>query len=77
MWPTTKGAEICSMGGGGDGRFSANTEAPKEKVYVILNTGCLDWDYPESNRAAGVVKPCAQRGEALCVCLDWKQMPAL
>lgn len=58
-------------------RSSAKVDAPKEKVYVVLNIGCLDWDYPESNIAAVVVKTRCPRREALSVCLAWKQMPAL
>lgn len=50
-------------------RTSASLQAPEEGVYVILNIGCLDWDYMESSmllyRKAG-----APRREAVSVCLD-------
>lgn len=46
-------------------RSSASFPGSQGKVYIILNIGCLDWDYPESNMLLLIVKTDAQRREPL------------
>lgn len=57
-------------------RSPASFQALKERVYIILNIGCLDWNYMESNMLV-YRKADAPRSEAVSVCLEYKQMPTL